>query len=74
MPYQTVGGRQTFVLGGVDDLLASLEDSITTLVTIKSSKHVVPIKVRSNLYSSQQSVPMCCCCCKVICCGANEVI
>ncbi len=45
VPYQTLGGRQTCVLGGIEDLLASLEDGITTLVTIKNSKHVAPIKV-----------------------------
>lgn len=45
MPYQTVGGRQTHILGGVEDLLSSLEDGITSLATIKSSKHVAPIKV-----------------------------
>lgn len=45
LPYTGVSGRQTHLLGGVDDLLASLEDSLTTLNTIKSSKYVSPIKV-----------------------------
>lgn len=45
LPYTGISGRQTHLLGGVDDLLASLEDSLTTLNTIKSSKYVSPIKV-----------------------------
>lgn len=40
-----VGERPTHILGGVEDLLASLEDSLLTISTIKSSRYVSPIKV-----------------------------
>ena len=46
VPYTTTGNRQTFLLGGVEDLFSSLEDSLTTLGTIKNSKYVAPVKVR----------------------------
>ena len=39
-------GRQTCVLGGVEELLALLDDSLATLSTIRSSKYATPIKVR----------------------------
>jgi dynein heavy chain len=44
VPYTTTGNRQTFLLGGVEDLFSSLEDSLTTLGTIKNSKYVAPVK------------------------------
>ncbi len=37
--------RPTHILSGVEDLLASIEDSLLTINTIKSSKYVKPIKV-----------------------------
>ena len=45
MPYKGLSERQSHILGGIDDLLSSLEDSLTTLSTIKSSRYVDPIKV-----------------------------
>lgn len=43
--YNSSTRRQTYILGGIDDLLLSLEDALTTLATIRSSKYVNPIKV-----------------------------
>ena len=56
VPYTGISGRLTHLLGGVDDLLASLEDSLTTLNTIKNSKYVSPIKVHVCIYSSSELV------------------
>lgn len=43
--YSCSAGRQTYILGGIEDFLSSLEDALTTLATIRSSKYVDPIKV-----------------------------
>ncbi len=37
--------RPTHILAGVEDLLASIEDSLLTINTLKNSKYVKPIKV-----------------------------
>ena len=46
MAYCGSSGRQTCVLGGVEELVALLDDSLATLATIRSSKYATPIKVR----------------------------
>ena len=43
--YKGFTDRLTYILGGVEDLFASLEDSLTVLNIINSSKFVEPIKV-----------------------------
>lgn len=45
VPYKGLTERLTHILGGVDDLLASLDDSLTTLNVIKASRYVGSIKV-----------------------------
>ena len=46
VPYKGLTERLTYILGGVDDLLATLEDSLTSLSIIKASRYVAPIRVR----------------------------
>ncbi|XP_021344241.1 dynein heavy chain 6, axonemal-like, partial [Mizuhopecten yessoensis] len=37
-------GRDTFIIGGADDILAQLEESQVTIGTISGSRYVAPIK------------------------------
>ena len=43
--HRGVTERPTHVLAGVEDLLASIEDSLLTISTIRSSRYVGSIKV-----------------------------
>ncbi len=66
IPYKGLTERLTYVLGGADDLMSSLEDSITSLSIIKASKYVAPIKVtptvvRSAWGCASVCVPVCTC-------------
>ncbi len=45
LPYKGLSERTTFILGGVEEIFASLEDSLTVLNIIKSSRYVGPIRV-----------------------------
>ncbi|XP_067125111.1 dynein axonemal heavy chain 6 isoform X2 [Centruroides vittatus] len=42
LPYKS--GKDVYILGGTDDIQALLEDSMMTIATIQTSKHVTPIK------------------------------
>ncbi|KAK3092231.1 hypothetical protein FSP39_000084 [Pinctada imbricata] len=37
-------GRDTFIIGGADDIMAQLEESLVTIGTIKGSRYIEPIK------------------------------
>ena len=43
--YKGLSERVTYILGGVEDIFATLEDNITVLNIIKSSRYVGPIRV-----------------------------
>ena len=43
--YKGLSERTTFILSGVEEIFASLEDSLTVLNIIKSSRYVGPIRV-----------------------------
>jgi len=48
VPYKGITERLTYILGGAEDLLVSLDDSLISLSIIKASSYVAPIKVRSK--------------------------
>lgn len=58
VPYSCISGRQTYILGGVEDLLISLDDALTTLATIRSSKYVNPIKHAIQDWDNRLSMMM----------------
>lgn len=37
--------RDTYIIGGADDIMAQLEESAVTIGTIRGSRYVSPIKV-----------------------------
>ena len=42
--------RDTYIIGGADDIMAQLEESSVTIGTIRGSRYVAPIKVRLYFY------------------------
>lgn len=43
--YKGLSERTTYIMSGVEEIFASLEDSLTVLNIIKSSRYVGPIRV-----------------------------
>ena len=45
--------KDVFILGGIDEIQAMLDDSQVNIATIASSRHVAPIKTKVDEWAKQ---------------------
>ena len=55
MPYKGLSERTTHILAGVEEIFATLEDNLTVLNIIKSSRYVGPIRVSVCVWNIQKT-------------------